>query len=133
MAYEENLQSITLQADEDLSSKQYFCVAASTDGQAKVVAARGATVLGVNQEKSTAAGISTRIGVYGVSKVAAGDTSGGAAIVPGDMLMSSSVGRAVPTTLNIGDLVFAQALTSLAASNTGVISALIRGPRPSSS
>lgn len=133
MAYEEILQTITYAADEDLSSKQYFCVAASTDGQAKVVATRGATVLGVNQEKSTAAGISTKIGVYGVSKVAAGDTSAGSAIVAGDMLMSSSVGRAVPTTLNIGDLVFGQALTPLAASVTGTISVLIRGPRPSSS
>lgn len=133
MAYEEILQSITLAADEDLSSKQYFFVAVSTDGQAKVVATRGATAIGVNQEKSTAAGISTRIGVYGVTKVAAGDTSAGAAIVAGDQLMSSSVGRAVPTTLNIGDLVIGTALTALAASATGTISMLIRGPRPSSS
>lgn len=133
MAYEEQLTSITLEADADLSSKQYFLVTVSTDGQAKTVAARGGSAIGVNQEKSTAAGIATRIGVFGVSKVAAGDTSAGAAIVAGDMLMSSSVGRAVPTTLNVGDLVIGTALTPLAASVTGVISMLIRGPRPSSS
>lgn len=133
MAYEEILQTITLAADEDLSAKQYFLVAVSTDGQAKAVATRGATAIGVNQEKSTAAGISTKIGVYGVTKVAAGDTSAGSAIVAGDTLMSSSVGRAVPTTLNIGDLVIGQALTPLSSGVTGVISMLIRGPRPSSS
>lgn len=133
MAFEEILSTVTLQADEDLSSKQYFLGALSTDGQFKVATARGQTTFGINQEKSTAAGISTRIGVFGISKVAAGDTSAGSAIVPGDMLMSSSVGRAVPTTLNIGDLVCGTAVTGLAASVTGTISMFYRGPRPSSS
>lgn len=133
MAYEEQLQTVSLAADEDLSSKQYFFLALSTDGQAKVVATRGGTAFGVNQEKSSAAGISTKIAIGGLTKVAAGDTSGGSAIVPGDMLMSSSVGRAVPTTLNIGDLVLGQAVTPLSSAVTGTITMRYIGPRPSSS
>ena len=133
MAYEEILQPVTLETDEDLTSKQYFLGALSTDGQFKVTAARGGVAYLVAQEKSTAAGISVKCAAYGITKVAAGDTSGGSAIAFGDALMASSVGRAVPTTLNIGDYVVGRAFGTLAASNTGIISMLLTHQGMSSS
>ena len=126
MASEEILRNITLPASADLSANQYELASGTTAAQASLVATRGGTVLGVLQDNSTAQGIESKVGVGGVTKVVAGDSSGTAnAIAFMGPLISSSAGRAVPSTQSIDDYVWGRALEPLAASSTGIIRALI--------
>lgn len=126
MASEEILQSITLPASADLSSNQYELATGTTAAQASVVATRGGNVLGVLQDKSTAAGIAAELGVGGVTKVVAGDSSGMEnAIAFMSPLISSSQGRAVPSTQALSNYVWGRALEPLATGSTGIIRALI--------
>lgn len=134
MAYEAILQNVTLESDTDLSASQYRLMSVTTAGRVLRVATRGAAAIGVLQEKTTETGQSQKIAVYGVSKVAAGDSSGMEnAINYGTPLIASSVGRAVPTTLNIGDRVIGLALGSLSTGATGIIPMLITHQGMSSS
>ena len=134
MAYEEALISVTFPSSGDLSSAQYLFGRLTTAGTLGPTTARGAAALGIIQDNSTQANFSTKLGVYGISKVAAGDSSGtDGTITFMTPLMASSVGRAVPTTLNIGDHVLGYALQALTTGTQGVISMLIRPTGPSSS
>lgn len=145
MAYYQNSQTaITLDSSGDLSSSQYFLTTMSTAsadtagpqtfGRTSIVATRGAFVLGSIQDNSTATGFSTKVAVLGVSKVAAGDTSAMEnAITFGTPLISSSVGRAVPSTANIGDYVFGRSLAVLATGATATITVLLTHQGMSSS
>ena len=126
MAYEEKLVTVTLPASGDLSASQYKLVDGSTSGQAQVLAARGGNVLGVIQDKSTGAGIGGEVGIRGITKVEAGDSSGMAnAIVVGTALISSSNGTAVPSTGDIDHFIWGRAVSPLATGSTGIISANI--------
>ena len=128
MAYEEILQSITGLSSGDLSSYQYSLVRPTTQDPPRYgpVAARGALALGVLQDNTTATGASIKIGVFGVSKVLAGDTSACETdIVPGTALMASSVGRAVPTTASPADHAIGFALAPLTTGTLGTIPMLI--------
>lgn len=122
MATDQNNFSITVQGSGDLSAKQYFLMALTTAGQAAAVAARGGMADGVNVSKSTATGNQMELVVQGVTKCAAGDSSGTAtAIVYGTKLISSSVGQAVASTIAIGDHTIGWALDNLSTGSTGVI------------
>ena len=135
MAFELILGSISRKATGDMSSNQYQCVLASSSdavGEIAVVAVRGGHVTGVLQDKSTAAGLASKVAISGVTKLAAGDSSGMEnAITEGAYVMASSLGQAVPTTA--ADLhVIGMALDSLTTGSTGIISVLLSMPsRPS--
>ena len=124
----------TLPASGDLSSDQYKLMDASTAGQLRVATARGQRVEGVGLSKSTAAGISHKYRFFGITKVAAGDSSAMEnAIQFGTPLISSSKGQAVPSTDNIGDFVIGHALEDLSSDSTGTITAMINLQGPASS
>ena len=137
MATYQNLHTaITLDSSGTLADLQYFLTTATTAsadtagpntfGRTSVVATRGGFCYGVIQDNSTFTGFSTKVAVLGVSKVAAGDTSAMEnAITYGTKLISSSVGRAVPSTAAVADYIFGVALTPLATGATATITALI--------
>lgn len=131
MAFELILGSISRKATGDMSSNQYQCVLASSSdaaGEIAVVAVRGGHVTGVVQDKSTAAGLASKVAISGVSKVAAGDSSGMEnAITEGAFVMASSLGQAVPTTAATLHI-FGMALEPLATGTTGIISILLSVP-----
>lgn len=134
MAYEEALTSVTFPSSGDLSAAQYLLGRLTTAGTIGPTTARGAPCLGVIQDNSTEALFSTKLGVYGITKVAAGDSSGtDGAITFMTPLMASSVGRAVPSTVNIGDYVIGRALQTLTTGTQGVISMLLTHQAMSSS
>jgi len=136
MAYEEILQTITLPSSGDLSGVQYYLMRPTTDAPARIGAttARGGFCLGVLQGNTTATGFSEKVAVYGVTKVAAGDTSGTeTAITPGLALIASSVGRAVASTIDIGTYVIGRALSILSTGTYGTISMLLTHQGMSSS
>lgn len=133
MAYEIPLLDITLTSSGDMSSYQYRAVAASSAnaaGGCTLVATRGAKVTGVYQDNSTASEPG-RVRVWGVSKLAAGDSSAmDTAITEGLFLVASSVGQAVPS--SAADLhVYAMALESLSTGSTGIIAGIVFPSRPS--
>lgn len=127
MATENVLFDITLVSSGDMSLKQYRAVIASSAnaaGGCTVVATRGGAVHGVYQDNSTTS-VAGRVRVYGVSKVAAGDSSAmDTAITQGAFLCASSVGQAVPSSANTSH-VFACALESLSTGSTGIIKAIV--------
>ena len=126
MAHEEVLTSITLQAAADLSAYQYCAVCFTTLGY--VTATTGplsSGIIGILQDKSTAAGYAVKVGIDGVSKVFAGNTSAhestiafGGILVPS----SGSLGRLVAATATGQDVV-AIALEMLTSGYQGLISA----------
>lgn len=102
MSWGQQLDTVTFPAGQDLSSKQYHVGQLSTAGQLIVgtSVAVGVTLVmtGVIQDKSTAAGISTTLGVRGISKVVAGASSAcEIAITFGLPLVCSSNGHAQPS------------------------------------
>lgn len=75
MTYEIPGQIITLPAGQDLSSDQFKLVALASDGQVDVVATTSTlAVVGVLQNKPSAAGYAAEIMVSGVTKCIAGET-----------------------------------------------------------
>lgn len=127
MAREIPILNLTLGSSGDESLNQYkFVQASSADasGQLVTVAARGGPSVGVLQDNSTQGGFSQRVMSFGVSKVAAGDSSGGAAITQGMILVASSKGQAVPSSSS-GLHAVGMALDTLAANTTGFITALV--------
>ncbi len=91
MAYEQNVQCITVPAGADLSAKQYRFGTIAADGQVDPTGA-GLLADGVIQDDPDTAGDACRLGIAGVSKVEAGD-----AVTMGDIVQSDSVGRAITT------------------------------------
>lgn len=127
MAKEFPVLDLTMLSSGDESLNQYKLVqATSADalGQFRVVAVRGDVSAGVLQDNSTQTRASSRVRTWGVSKVAAGDSSGGVAITEGMLLVASSKGQAVASSSG-GLHVIGMAMDGLAANTTGIISALI--------
>lgn len=91
MSYDYAPTCITLEAGQDLSTKQFlFMVQDSTDGQVDPAGSAGVASAGVLQNKPTAAGQAASIAVLGVTKVVAGG-----AINPGAKVKTSNAGKAV--------------------------------------
>lgn len=87
MAYEVPSLMITVEAGSDLSSDQFKIVALASDGQIDVVTTTSTLpVLGVLQNKPSAAGKAAEVMTSGVSKMIAGET-----IAPGEFVCPSSV------------------------------------------
>jgi hypothetical protein len=90
MAYEDiGKVDITLPASADLSASQYKFVKINTSGEAEVATARGEKVIGVLQNKPSAAGEAATVRVWGVSKVQAAE-----ALAAGDFICTSAAGQA---------------------------------------
>lgn len=104
---EQNLSCITMEAGQDLSSKQYYFVSLASDGQIDPTG-DGASAEGVLQNAPSAAGYSATVGISGVSQVVAG-----AAITRGDSVASGSAGKA--KTAASGNRVLGIALSAAAA------------------
>jgi len=96
MAGSLNLQTVSREAAEDLSSYQYCFGYAEADGQ--IAMATGATVmiLGVIQDDPDAAGEGVLLGVGGISKLVVDGNAG--AIAAGDKLTSDAAGKGIKTT-----------------------------------
>ena len=128
MANDLMLFDISLDATGDNTSNQYKAVIATSSdvsGEMAVVAARGGRFTGVLQDKSTAAGISSRVRVAGITKMLAGDSSAMEnAITEGSPVMVSSVGQAVPSTAAT-DAKIGTSLDPLATGSTGIIRVLL--------
>ena len=106
----------------DMSSAQYHAVQATTTNSADgciLTATRGGKVDGVYQNNSTAQEAG-QIMLTGISKVVAGDSSGGSAIAAGARVVASSNGRAVASSA-AGQHLIGIALEPLGASSTGII------------
>lgn len=105
MALESNVQSVTLEAGQDLSTKQYHFVVVASDGQVDAVAAAGGDADGVLQNAPDAAGRAAAVAYAGVTKVYAGGT-----VTRGEKVQSDNAGKAL--TAASGDHVLGKALTS---------------------
>ena len=116
MAYEEQLQSISVAAGADLSEKQYRFMTINSSGELAATG-DGLKADGVLQNKPDAQGRTGALGISGVSKLEAG-----AAITAGDDLAPDSVGRGVTASVT-GDVVAARALED--ASGAGSIIAVL--------
>jgi len=107
LAFEEALRCISLPANADLSTKQYFFVKvtnSSGTGRA-AVAGDGEHAIGVLQNKPDAANEVATIAISGVSKVSAGGT-----ITAGQPVASDAAGEAVAAAT--GDIILGTALLS---------------------
>jgi len=123
MAYEEVLTSITLPASADLSSYQYHLVSATTAATAQLQTTKGGYVVGVLQDKSTAANIGSKIGIFGVTKVAAGNAATTGFNVGTPLVAATSSVATVWSTA--GSYVVGYALEHLTSGTSGVVSMLI--------
>jgi len=90
MSYEENLETITVEAGSDLSAGQYLFVDVASDKQIDVVSTKGAKALGILQDKPAAAGRPGCVAIGGVSKVECGGT-----IAAGGEVISDDDGAAL--------------------------------------
>lgn len=90
MAYEEIIQSITLEADADLSASQYRFVDITGVHNCGAVAASGQRSIGVLQNKPDAANKAATVAVHGVSKVECGGS-----VTAGDEVTTDASGKAV--------------------------------------
>jgi hypothetical protein len=75
MAYEEELKCVTRPANTDLSALQYTFVALNSSGNVIAPTGQGAAVIGVLQNKPSAAGMPAQVAYSGVSKVKLGADS----------------------------------------------------------
>ena len=123
MAYEEALTCITLPASGDLSSYQYHLIYASTSKQATLQTTKGGYVAGILQDKSTAAGIGSKVAVFGVVKVAAGGSATTGFDIGTQLVCSTSGIATVYTTA--GSYVFGRALQYLSSGTSGIVAALV--------
>lgn len=93
MAFEEVLQSFTMEAAADLSGEQYHFVKVTAEKTVGVCDAAGEAALGVNQGNTDAAGNAVQVGFHGISKVEAS-----AAISAGDLIATTAAGLAATAT-----------------------------------
>lgn len=105
MAVNQDGIDITLPAAADLSARQFHAVAIDTNGQVALSGAAG-NVVGILQNKPSAAGQAARVRIAGVSK-----HRGGAALGEGDRLQSNAQGFGTATTTD-GNEIFATVLTA---------------------
>jgi len=92
MAVDNKLETISLEAGQDLSTFQYRFVALASDGQIDPVGTAGAKAIGILQDKPSAVGQAGCVAVPGTgfSKVELGAT-----VAQGAEVASDNVGRAV--------------------------------------
>ena len=123
MAFEIPGTKYTRLSSGDMSAHQYKAVLDSTtnaDEGTAVVATRGGRLSGIWQQNSTATEAG-EVMLTGISKVAAGDSSGmDTAITQGSNVVCSSKGAAVPST-GAGQYLIGQAKESLSTGSTGII------------
>lgn len=113
MSYEIAVLDVTFPASGDLSGSQYRCASLTTAGQLQVMTSFLDTFVGVLQDKTTAAGISAKVRVEGITKVIAGGTSGlEMAILCGHTLVSTG-GAVIPSSSGAGNRIVGQALQNL--------------------
>ncbi|MFW6202594.1 MAG: hypothetical protein ACOC8B_08445 [Gemmatimonadota bacterium] len=122
MAYSEALKSISVEADADLSAKQYYAVQLSTDGQAAVQTSEGGFALGILQDDPENAGEAAEVGIAGVSKAHCNGASD--AIAAGDALQVSTAGTLIKAA-GAGDYVLARSMEAVSTGSTGIRSVLI--------
>lgn len=91
MAWEVPGRTITLPASADLSNYQFCFVTVNASGQAALPAGSTVSVMGVLQNKPTAANEAATIMIDGVSKILIGGTTESA----GDLVAANSSGRAI--------------------------------------
>ena len=101
MAYDQSPVCLSLPASADLSTKQYLLVEIANTGKVSVCNAAGEHAIGVLQDKPAADGVVAQVAVGGISKVVAG--AGG--IDEGDLLTTTSAGKAVVATKSTVDTV----------------------------
>ena len=110
MSYESPVLTLSYPAGSDLSASQYKPVSLTTAGKLQVMTGLTDKFLGVLQDKSTAAGISSKVMLIGVSKVVVGSSSGlEMAIVPGALLTSTG-GGVLPSSSGAGNRIVGYAL-----------------------
>lgn len=73
-AYEEKLQTITVPAGSDLSTKQYYPMVVNSSKQLALATGEGGDAVGILQDAPAAAGRAGCLGIAGVSKAIAGGT-----------------------------------------------------------
>lgn len=117
MAYELNLQPISMVAGQDLSTKQYYFVSMAADGQIDPTG-DGASADGVLQNNPDAIGKTATVAIGGISKVVAG-----AAIAAGADVASGAAGKA--KTATTGNRVLGKAMTA-ASADGDIISVLLK-------
>lgn len=93
MSNENSVVTVTLEAGQDLSTKQYLFHAMATDGQIDPCGTQGIDSVGVLQNKPDAAGKAAEVAVAGIAKVIAGGV-----INPGALVMTDNTGKAVAAT-----------------------------------
>ncbi len=103
MAFEQNLQCVSVPAGSDLSTKQYLFVNVNSSSQLAVSGAGGQGI-GVLQDKPNAAGVAGNVAIGGISKVVAGGT-----VTAGSLVAADSAGKAVNAAS--GDIALGKAIT----------------------
>lgn len=113
MAYDIPILDVTFPASGDLSGSQYRCASLSTALQVQVMTSFLDTFLGVIQDKTTAAGLSAKVRVAGITKVVAGGTSGLEMAILGGHTLVSTGGAVIPSSSGAGNRIVGQALANL--------------------
>lgn len=117
MAIQHNLMSITREAENDLSSNQYYCVELVASNKVDVCDAQGELAIGILQNEPEA-GENASVMVSGISKVISHDTN----IVAGSKLTTDANGKVEVAAS--GDEVIGIALEA-ASSTDDIISMLV--------
>ena len=92
MATQENMLCVSLEAGQDLSTKQFYFVSVAADGQIDPTGA-GLMAQGVLQDAPAAAGRAALVAVAGKVKVVCGGT-----VTRGGAVMSNASGQALTAT-----------------------------------
>jgi len=95
MAFEQNLQTISVPVSQSFASLQFTFVQINSAGQLAPPSGAGVLCDGVIQDDNpdTVAPVASELGIAGVSKVVSG-----ASVNEGDLVMTDSSGRAVTVT-----------------------------------
>ncbi len=117
------LMSITREAENDLSSKQFYIVEPVSSNRVDVCDSQGERAIGVLQNKPEAT-LAANIAILGTSKVISHDTG----IVAGSRLTTDANGKAELAAS--GDFVIGIALEAAAAENDIIEMVIERGSTP---
>jgi hypothetical protein len=132
MTVEQALTCVSYPASADLSAKQFFCVNLASDGEVQV-ATGGAKVTGILQDNPAAVGRAAAVAIAGIPKVAA-QALAGESIAVGDILIASSIGKAIKGTTGGTAFVFGRAAEALTtAVSAAIISCQLTFEGPASS
>lgn len=104
MAFEERLESISIEAGVDLSTKQYRFMVLASDKQIDPAAVAGADCIGILQDKPAAVGRAACVATGGTSKALAGAT-----VAAGAKIATDNQGRAI--TAASGNYIMGTAIT----------------------